>query len=159
MKRIAAMLRTSGLLLSCVGCAQDGRKEPGAEKRPGSDRRGQARQHGKPVGAYEKRDHQQLHAVADGIHKDYKQPENPRMAAGMQRIPLERPTTNTRNHDTTASTAMTGANRSFKRKRISFSSVHLFCENRIQKYAPYCKDGGEQKSGGGLRAASRPRMG
>lgn len=32
MKRIAAMLLTSVLLLSCVGCAQDGRKEPGAEK-------------------------------------------------------------------------------------------------------------------------------
>ena len=31
-KRIAAMLLTSVLLLSCVGCAQDGRKEPGAEK-------------------------------------------------------------------------------------------------------------------------------
>ena len=47
------------------------------------------------------------------------------MAAGMQRMPLERPTTNTRNHDTTASTAMTGANRSFKRKRISFSSIRF----------------------------------
>lgn len=32
MKRIAAMLLTSVLLLSCVGCAQDGRKELGAEK-------------------------------------------------------------------------------------------------------------------------------
>ena len=32
MKRIAAILLTSVLLLSCVGCAQDGRKEPGAEK-------------------------------------------------------------------------------------------------------------------------------
>lgn len=32
MKRIAAMLLTSVLLLSCVGCAQDGLKEPGAEK-------------------------------------------------------------------------------------------------------------------------------
>ena len=32
MKRIAAMLLVSVLLLSCVGCAQDGRKEPGAEK-------------------------------------------------------------------------------------------------------------------------------
>ena len=32
MKRIAAMLLTLVLLLSCVGCAQDGRKEPGAEK-------------------------------------------------------------------------------------------------------------------------------
>lgn len=32
MKRIAAMLLTSVLLLSCVGCAQDGRKEPSAEK-------------------------------------------------------------------------------------------------------------------------------
>ena len=32
MKRIAAMLLTSVLLLSCVGCAQDGRKEPDAEK-------------------------------------------------------------------------------------------------------------------------------
>lgn len=32
MKRIAAMLLTSVLLLSCVGCAQDGRKEPGAER-------------------------------------------------------------------------------------------------------------------------------
>ena len=32
MKRIAAMLLTSVLLLSCVGCAQDGHKEPGAEK-------------------------------------------------------------------------------------------------------------------------------
>ena len=32
MKRIASMLLTSVLLLSCVGCAQDGRKEPGAEK-------------------------------------------------------------------------------------------------------------------------------
>ena len=32
MKRIAAMLLTSVLLLPCVGCAQDGRKEPGAEK-------------------------------------------------------------------------------------------------------------------------------
>ena len=32
MKRIAALLLTSVLLLSCVGCAQDGRKEPGAEK-------------------------------------------------------------------------------------------------------------------------------
>ena len=32
MKRIVAMLLTSVLLLSCVGCAQDGRKEPGAEK-------------------------------------------------------------------------------------------------------------------------------
>lgn len=32
MKRIAAMLVTSVLLLSCVGCAQDGRKELGAEK-------------------------------------------------------------------------------------------------------------------------------
>ena len=32
MKRIAAMLLASVLLLSCVGCAQDGRKEPGAEK-------------------------------------------------------------------------------------------------------------------------------
>ena len=30
--RIAAMLLTSVLLLSCVGCAQDGRKEPDAEK-------------------------------------------------------------------------------------------------------------------------------
>lgn len=30
MKRIAAMLLTSVLLLSCVGCAQDGRKELGA---------------------------------------------------------------------------------------------------------------------------------
>ena len=32
MKRIAAMLLTSVLLLSCVGCTQDGRKELGAEK-------------------------------------------------------------------------------------------------------------------------------
>ena len=32
MKRIAAMLLASVLLLSCVGCARDGRKEPGAEK-------------------------------------------------------------------------------------------------------------------------------
>ena len=32
MKRIAAMLLTSVLLLSCVGCAQDGRKDLGAEK-------------------------------------------------------------------------------------------------------------------------------
>ena len=32
MKRIAAMLLASVLLLSCVGCAQDGRKELGAEK-------------------------------------------------------------------------------------------------------------------------------
>ena len=32
MKRIAAMLLTSVLLLSGVGCAQDGRKELGAEK-------------------------------------------------------------------------------------------------------------------------------
>ena len=32
MKRIAAMLLTLVLLLSCVGCAQDGRKELGAEK-------------------------------------------------------------------------------------------------------------------------------
>lgn len=32
MKRIAAMLLASVLLLSCVGCAQDGRKEPGVEK-------------------------------------------------------------------------------------------------------------------------------
>ena len=32
MKRIAAMLLVSVLLLSCVGCAQDGRKEPDAEK-------------------------------------------------------------------------------------------------------------------------------
>ena len=32
MKRIAAMLLASVLLLSCVGCAQDGRKEPGAEE-------------------------------------------------------------------------------------------------------------------------------
>ena len=32
MKRIAAMLLTSVLLLSCVGCAQDGLTEPGAEK-------------------------------------------------------------------------------------------------------------------------------
>ena len=32
MKRIAAMLLASVLLLYCVGCAQDGRKEPGAEK-------------------------------------------------------------------------------------------------------------------------------
>lgn len=32
MKRIAAMLLTSVLLLSCVGCAQDGRKELDAEK-------------------------------------------------------------------------------------------------------------------------------
>ena len=32
MKRIAAMLLASVLLLSCVGCAQDGRKEPDAEK-------------------------------------------------------------------------------------------------------------------------------
>ena len=32
MKRIAAILLTSVLLLSCVGCAQDGLKEPGAEK-------------------------------------------------------------------------------------------------------------------------------
>ena len=32
MKRIAAMLLTSVLLLSCVGCAQGGRKELGAEK-------------------------------------------------------------------------------------------------------------------------------
>ena len=31
MKRIAAMLLASVLLLYCVGCAQDGRKEPGAE--------------------------------------------------------------------------------------------------------------------------------
>ena len=30
MKRIAAMLLTSVLLLSCVGCAQDVRKELGA---------------------------------------------------------------------------------------------------------------------------------
>ena len=32
MKRIAAMLLVSVLLLSCVGCAQDGRKEPDSEK-------------------------------------------------------------------------------------------------------------------------------
>ena len=32
MKRIAAMLLASVLLLYCVGCAQDGRKEPDAEK-------------------------------------------------------------------------------------------------------------------------------
>lgn len=32
MKRIAAMLLVSVLLLSCVGCAQDGSKEPDAEK-------------------------------------------------------------------------------------------------------------------------------
>ena len=32
MKRIAAILLTSVLLLSCVGCAQDGLKEPDAEK-------------------------------------------------------------------------------------------------------------------------------
>ena len=31
MKRIAAMLLTLVLLLSCVGCAQDGLKEPGAD--------------------------------------------------------------------------------------------------------------------------------
>ena len=83
------------------------------------------RQHEKPIGAYEERDHQQPRAVADGICKNYEQPEKAENAARMQRMPLERPTTNTRNHDTTASTAMTGANRSFKRKRISFSSIHF----------------------------------
>lgn len=43
MKRIAAMLLVSVLLLSCVGCAQDGRKEPGAEKTDLGLTAGQAR--------------------------------------------------------------------------------------------------------------------
>lgn len=41
-----------------------------------------ARQHRKPVGAYEERDHQQPHAVADGIHKDYEQPEKAENGGG-----------------------------------------------------------------------------
>ena len=40
-----------------------------------------------------------------------------------------------------------------------FPPFVLYCENRIQEYAPDCKDDGEQKSRGGLRAASRPHMG
>lgn len=40
------------------------------------------RQHGKPVGAYEERDHQQPHAVADGIHKEYEQTEKAENGGG-----------------------------------------------------------------------------
>ena len=39
-------------------------------------------QHGQSVGAYEKRDHQQPRAVADGIHKEYEQPEKAENGGG-----------------------------------------------------------------------------
>ncbi len=41
-----------------------------------------ARQHGKPVGAYEERDHQQPRAVADGIHEDDEQTEEAENGGG-----------------------------------------------------------------------------
>lgn len=39
-------------------------------------------QHGQSVGAYEERDHQQPRAVADGIHKEYEQPEKAENGGG-----------------------------------------------------------------------------
>ena len=41
-----------------------------------------ARQHGQSVGAYEERDHQQPHAVADGIHKEDEQTEEAENGGG-----------------------------------------------------------------------------
>lgn len=87
-------------------------------------------------------------------------PKKPRMAAGMQRMPLDRPTTNTKNHVTTASAARMGAKRIFKRKRISISlQFCLFLLSAYRKLPCPARMPDRKKSRGGLPRSKPPRMG
>lgn len=77
----------------------------------------------------------------------------------MLRMALDRLTTNTKNHVTTASAARMGAKRIFKRKRIVYPSISFVSAFSIQEAALPCKDAGPQKSRGGLPRSKPPRMG
>ena len=78
----------------------------------------------------------------------------------MQRMPLDRLTTNTKNHVTTASTARMGAKRIFKRKRISISlQFRLFLLSAYRKLPCPARMPDRKKSRGGLLRSKPPRMG
>ena len=75
----------------------------------------------------------------------------------MQRMPLDRLTTNTKNHVTTASTARMGAKRIFKRKRISISlQFCLFLLSAYRKLPCPARMSNRKKAGAAYLAASRP---
>ena len=80
------------------------------------------------------------------------------MAAGMQRMPLDRLTTNTKSHVMMASAARMGAKRVFKETHINIPPVLFVSAFSIQERALPCKDAGPQKVWAAYLAAS-PRMG
>ena len=77
----------------------------------------------------------------------------------MQRMPLDRLTTNTKNHVTMASTARMGKEDFQKETHINIPPVSFVSAFSIQKSALPCKDAGPQKSRGGLPRSKPPRMG
>ena len=75
----------------------------------------------------------------------------------MLRMALDRLTTNTKNHVTTASAARMGAKRIFKRKRISISLPFcLFLLSAYRKRLCPARMPNRKKAGAAYLAASRP---
>ena len=110
-----------------------------------------ARQHGQSVGAYEERDHQQPHAVADGIHKEDEQTEEAENgggdaedAAGQADDEHEKPCDNGKRRKD-------GRKEDFqKESHINIPPVSFVSAFSIQEAALPCKDAGPQKKQGRL---------
>ena len=119
-----------------------------------------ARQHRKPVGAYEERDHQQPHAVADGIHEDDEQTEEAENdggdaedAAGQADNEHEKPCDDGKRRKD-------GRKEDFQKEtHINIPPVLFVSAFSIQEAALPCKDAEPQKSRGGLPRSKPPRMG
>ena len=115
------------------------------------------RQHGKPVGAYEERDHQQPHAVADGIHEDDEQTEEAENgggdaedAAGQADNEHEKPCDDGKHRED-------GRKEDFQKEtHINIPPVLFVSDFSIQEAALPCKDAGPQKSRGGLPRSKPP---
>ena len=116
-----------------------------------------ARQHGKPVGAYEERDHQQPHAVADGIHEDDEQTEEAENgggdaedAAGQADDEHEKPCDDGKHRED-------GRKQKFQKKAHLFF-LHSFCIVRTgyRNMLHIARMTGNKKAGAAYLAASRP---
>ena len=116
-----------------------------------------ARQHGQSVGAYEKRDHQQPHAVADGIHKDYEQPEKAENGGGDAEDAAGQADNEHEKLCDDGQRRKDGRKEDFQKEtHINIPPVLFVSAFSIKEAALPCKDAGPQKAGRAYLAASRP---
>ena len=110
-----------------------------------------ARQHGQSVGAYEKRDHQQPHAVADGIHKDYEQPEKAENGGGDAEDAAGQADNEHEKLCDDGQRRKDGRKEDFQKEtHINIPPVLFVSAFSIQEAALPCKDAGPQKKQGRL---------